>query len=78
MDFVLNCRKDLDKSDYDIVVGGVANDKVFDTVELFFSGLINKEEALKRLKYAKPNLQICFRNQSIIEKYLVFKESKKL
>ncbi len=78
LEFVLSCRKNLDKSDYDIVIGGVANDKVFDTVELFFSGLINKEEALKRLKYAKPNLQICFRNQSVIEKYLVYKESKKL
>ena len=78
LDFVLNCRKELDKSDYDIIIGGVANDKVFDTVELFFSGMIDKSEALKRLKFAKPNLQICFRNQIIIDKYLVFKESKKL
>ena len=78
LDFVLNCRKDLDKSDYDIVIGGVANDKVFDTVELFFSGMINKDEALKRLKYAKPNLQVCFRNQNIIDKFLVYKESIKL
>ena len=78
LDFVLNCRKELDKSDYDIVIGGVANDKVFDTVELFFSGMIDKTEALKRLKFAKPNLQFCFRNQSIIEKYLKFKESIKL
>ena len=78
LDFVLDCRKELDKSDYDIVIGGVANDKVFDTVELFFSGMIDKTEALKRLKFAKPNLQFCFRNQSIIEKYLKFEESKKL
>ena len=78
LDFVLNCRKELDKSDYDIVIGGVANDKVFDTVELFFSGMIDKNEALKRLKFAKPNMQFCFRNQSIIEKYLKFRESIKL
>ena len=25
-----------DATDYDLVVGGVANDKVFNTVELFF------------------------------------------
>lgn len=31
-----------DATDYDLVVGGVANDKVFNTVELFFDGLIDK------------------------------------
>ena len=32
LDFILNCRSGNDKTDYDIVVGGVANDKVFNTV----------------------------------------------
>lgn len=36
LDFILNCRTGKDSTDYDIVVGGVANDKVFNTVELFF------------------------------------------
>lgn len=31
-----------DATDYDLVVGGVANDKVFNTVELFFDGLIRR------------------------------------
>ena len=36
LDFILNCRSRRDASDYDIVTGGVANDKVFNTVvELF-------------------------------------------
>ena len=48
---------------YDLVVGGVANDKVFNTVELFFDGLIDKAEAIKRLRYEKPNVQICFRTE---------------
>ena len=39
----------------------VDNDKVFNTVELFFDGLIDKTEAINRLRYEKPNLQICFR-----------------
>lgn len=47
-------------TDYDLVLGGVANDKVFNTVELFFDGLIDKAEAINRLRYEKPNLQICF------------------
>ena len=33
---------------------------LFNTVELFFDGLIDKTEAIKRLRYEKPNLQICF------------------
>ena len=47
LDFILNCRSGKDATDYDLVVGGVANDKVFNTVELFFDGLIDKAEAIK-------------------------------
>lgn len=67
LDFILNCRRGQDTSDYDLVVGGVANDKVFNTVELFFDGLIDKREAIKRLRYEKPNLQICFRTEKALE-----------
>ena len=59
MDFILNCRSGKDSTDYDLVVGGVVNNKVFNTVELFFDGLIDKIEAINRLRYEKPNLQIC-------------------
>lgn len=61
LEFILNCRRGTDATDYDVVIGGVANDKVFNTVELFFDGLIDKREAINRLRYEKPNLQICFR-----------------
>ena len=57
----------LDDSDYDIVMGGVANDKVFNTVELYFDQLIDKNEAISRLKYEKPNMQICFRTEESLE-----------
>lgn len=42
-----------------IGLGGVTNDKVFNTVELYFDNLIDKKEAIRRLRYEKPNLQIC-------------------
>ena len=42
LDFILNCHSGKDSTDYDLVVGGVDNDKVFNTVELFFDGLIDK------------------------------------
>lgn len=66
LDFVLNCRSGNDTADYDLVAGGVANDKVFNTVELFFDGLIDKKEAISRLRYEKPNLQICFRTEKAL------------
>ena len=77
LDFVVNCRLSKDKSDYDIVIGGVANDKVFNTMELFFDGLIEKKEAINRLRYEKPNLQICFRSEESL-KYLHFERSNKV
>ena len=52
-----------DATDYDLVVGGVANDKVFNTVVLFFDGWIDNADAIKRLRYEKPNVQICFRTE---------------
>ena len=67
LDLILNCRREKDSSDYDIVMGGVANDKVFNTVELYFDHLIDKKEAINRLKYEKPNMQICFRTISALE-----------
>ena len=66
LDFILNCRSGKDSTDYDLVVGGVANDKVFNTVELFFDGLIDKTEAINRLCYEKPNLQISFRTEKAL------------
>ena len=75
LDFILNCRSGKDSTDYDLVVGGVANDKMFNTVELFFDGLIDKTEAINRLRYEKPNLQICFRTEKALS-LLHFEGSK--
>ena len=72
LDFVSCCRRGTDVSDYDIVIGGIANDKVFRTIDLYFAGDINKDEALKRLKYERPNHQMCLRNQRLIDEKLKF------
>ena len=66
LDFILRCRRGEDDTNYDLVIGGVANDKVFNTVELFYDGLIDKAEAIQRLRYEKPNLQLCFRSADAI------------
>ncbi len=77
LDFILNCRRGQDNTYYDLVIGGVANDKVFNTVELYFDGLIDKKEAINRLRYEKPNLQIAFRTEQALS-YLKFEGSVKL
>lgn len=79
LDYVYNCRKGVkEESHYDIIIGGVANDKVFRTIDLFFSGEITKQEALKRLIYEKPNIQYCLRNQQLIDAELHYISSERL
>jgi hypothetical protein len=74
LDFVTECRKGLITGDrYDLIIGSVANDKVFDAVEAYFNGFFDKEKAIERLRYEKPNLQYCFKNNETIDKYLKFK-----
>ena len=77
LDFILTCRRGQDTSDYDLVIGGVANDKVFNTVELFFDGLIDRSEAIRRLRFERPNLQLCFRSERAL-KSLHFEGSEEI
>lgn len=73
LNFVCNCRKGGDTyAAYDIIEGGVANDKVFQTVDLYMAGVYNKEQALQNLTYEMPNNQICFISQKAIDSCLSF------
>lgn len=78
LDFVCSCRKGNDVyKEYDIIEGGVANDKVFQTVDLYMAGIYNKEQTLQNLAYEKPNHQMCFITQRALDKCLKFVEYKK-
>ncbi len=77
LDFITACRQGKDTSDYDLIIGGVANDRVFNTCELYFKHYIDKDTAIDRLKYEKPNQQICLKNQKTIDRYLHFERSKR-
>lgn len=63
---------------YDIVSGGIADDKVFNTIDLYFSGNISKDEALRRLVFIHPNHQICILNQEVINRHLRFIKAEKI
>lgn len=78
LNFITNCRVGIDTEEYDIIFGGVANDKVFNTCELYFKHYIDKNAALDRLRFENPNYQICFKKQEIIEQYLCFEGSERL
>jgi len=76
LDFIYNSRNGRNVRGYDIVIGGVANDRVFNALSLYEAGWIDKAEAIKRLRYEDPSIQYCFRNQDIIDKYLLFVEGE--
>jgi len=79
LDFITACRLGLPvETEWDLVIGGVANDKVFDTLQLYFDELIGAAESIGRLKYDKPSFQYCFKTQKLIDEYLHFKGSEVL
>ena len=57
---------------YDYIEGGVANDRVIDTINLYMSDLMSREIAIGRLAEHRPNNQMCILNQEIIAKYLKY------
>ena len=77
LDFVVGCRNGLTLwKEYDVIEGGIANDRVFDTIENYMAGQIDKQTALGRLRYQRPNNQICLLNQCLVSRHLKFLECK--
>ena len=73
LEFIIGNRSGHDLAkEYDYVEGGVANDRVVDTVNLYLAGLIELSSALRELSRHQPNNQICILNQDIINKYLIY------
>lgn len=73
LNFVVNSRKGIEH-DYDLVLGPVANDKVFTVVNLYESGVINATTAIAELKAYKTYNQLSFHTERVI-KELRFVES---
>ncbi len=63
---------------YDCIEGGIADDRVVDTVEAYMAGLMGVEQALERLSHYEPNNQICITNQKLLDRYLHFEGSQTL
>ena len=78
LDFVAQCRDGKDFGYYDLVVGGIANDRVIITLDRYFTGDISQEKALGLLRFEKPNIQYCIRSEQMLKDCLTFIESKEL
>ena len=76
LDFVCACRRGEPlNQEYDIVIGNVADDDVFKTVDMYFRGLWDKKKVLEELGYYKMNNQICIVNQKTLDEVLTFQKS---
>jgi len=74
--FIVACRQGYDPSkEFDCIEGGVANDRVIDTVEGYINGTIDEEHALHELSRHQPNNQICILSQQVIDQNLFFQKT---
>ena len=79
LEFIVECRSGGNIcKEYDYIEGGVADDRVIDTVNMYIAGFISRDTALNNLRYLKPNNQICILNQKLLDKHLKFRECLKL
>ena len=73
VNFVCACRRgDMEYTNYDVIIGGVADDKVFAAVNFYARGLWNLEQTLEALQYYKRNDQYCIVSQWVIDERLRF------
>lgn len=76
IDFVCACRDgETGYLEYDIIIGKVANDKVYRVVDMYRRGIWDKQRALSEMKVYETYDQIAFVNQDAIDRCLSFKES---
>lgn len=79
LDFVCACRKPSgDPHDYDIVIGPVANDRVFEAVNMYFQELWDAQSTLDALAFYECNDQFCFASQHAIDELLIFEGARKV
>lgn len=79
LDFICACRRgDICYKQYDIIIGNIADDDVFKSIDMYFRGVWDKKRTIEELKYYKINDQIAFINQLALDKYLFFIKSYKV
>ena len=78
LDFVMGNRQNIHFSyDYDVVMGAVANDNVYASLNLYEDGFLSKSELLEELMTWKYVDQICFHTEKSLQ-YLHFLKSQEV
>lgn len=73
IEFVCDCRDGKTVyQDYDLIIGKVANDKVFRVVDMYHSGIWDKERALKEIRVYPNYDQLAFITQKAIDRIVCF------
>ena len=73
IDFVCDCRDGKEAyAAYDVIVGKVANDKVFRVVDLYHSGIWDRERALREIRAYPDYDQIAMITQEAIDRSLTY------
>ena len=78
LDFVALCRDGKDVGNYDMIIGGIAIDRVIITLDRYFAGEISQDEALGLLRFEKPNVQYCIRSERMLQECLTYIESEQV
>ena len=74
LDFIVSCRSG-EKHDYDIVIGAMANDQIYNYISDFIDGIITREQFWVLAKFKYPTHQICFCTQKALKalQYIEYK-----
>lgn len=59
LDFVVNCRSG-NVHEYDVVIGPMADDTIYDYIEAYSQGQMNKKKFFEFMKFKYPTHQISF------------------
>lgn len=65
--FIVGCRKQTLKHDYDIVMGPVANDKLYLTINMYENGELSEEAAILQLKAYNLFDQLSFHTNDALQ-----------
>ena len=60
-------------NDYDLIIGPVANDKTMPVISLYFAGIYDEEETIKRLLPQMLRDQYVFRSELALQKLIFVK-----
>lgn len=73
LDFICSCRRgELAYQGHDVIIGQVADDRVYDAVDMYFRGVWDAQTTLEAIKFYPKNNQYCFVSQDAIDTLLEF------